>query len=146
MEIALNIKPSGIHPTEGIPQLFTDQLGVIQQYMYNIETQHPSTSNNATTDISPHNHTTTLDIPPDNTTCTIHRNFLQAQHPVIRQLFPDTDTLHPAITQDKKMLKYKHIKDDPEWQLSATNKLITMRSRKCLNNLHQSHQRQTPGH
>jgi len=114
MEVALNIKPSGIHPTKGIPQLLTDQLCIIQQHTYNIEMQHHSTTNNATTDISPKSHATTMDIPLDDTTYTIHRNFLQAQHPVIRQLFPDTDILHPATTQEAKTLKYKHIKDVPD--------------------------------
>jgi deoxyuridine 5'-triphosphate nucleotidohydrolase len=39
IEFAVDIKPSGIHPTEGIPMLFSDQLNVIAKYITEIKEQ-----------------------------------------------------------------------------------------------------------
>jgi hypothetical protein len=40
IQIALDIKPSGIHPTEGIPQLFADQLQTIHSHIQDIKAQY----------------------------------------------------------------------------------------------------------
>jgi len=42
MEVALDIKPSGIHPVESILQLFSDQLYVMQQHLQTIQNQYNS--------------------------------------------------------------------------------------------------------
>jgi len=106
LEVALDIKPTGIHPTEGIPQLFSDQLVVIQQHLQTIrdhhisETQldhqpqiHSLSTRDEDADMGPtgsptqnpkDNHNPTKD--PTNIKDDTHTNFLAAQHPVLRTL------------------------------------------------------------
>jgi hypothetical protein len=36
--LALDTKPTGNHPVEGIPQLFSEQLHLIQHYIHDIDT------------------------------------------------------------------------------------------------------------
>lgn len=86
IEFAIDIKPSGIHPTEGIPMLFSDQLNTIAQYVKEIQSEHllSTTTNNYDTKvlaipIREANNPTHEDI--------LYDTILQDQQPVIRHLF-----------------------------------------------------------
>ncbi len=81
IEVALDIKPTGIHPVEGIPQLFSDQLYVIQQHLQSIR---DSTYHAESLEVQqPQVHTVTTSTDIHNT---IFQQFIDTQHPVLRTL------------------------------------------------------------
>jgi deoxyuridine 5'-triphosphate nucleotidohydrolase len=82
IEVALDIKPTGIHPVEGIPQLFSDQLSVIQQHLQSIR-DHTYTAASSAIPQQPQVHTITT--PPDIHN-TLFQQFVDTQHPVLHTL------------------------------------------------------------
>jgi hypothetical protein len=144
IEIALDIKPTGIHPTDGIPQLFADQLHIIQKHIHDIQTQHNAHQEPQYQEQSPiipliptetdEAPTTTQSIPSDTEpvgdpktfeiTQQLQNNFIQAQHPVIRQLFQvQNNTAQATETTESKKFTFKQIKDDNEWIQSCYQQL-----------------------
>ena len=147
MEVALDIKPSGIHPVEGIPQLFSDQLHVIQQHLNHIQ----SGCDTTTTDTPQHPKILHLDLKlrkplntqVNDTQATIQQLFLAVQNPILRPLLDvtyDNDSSHlPSSDQHQSLIgptphlpqqppeavKYtwKQIKHDPEWIQSCYQQL-----------------------
>jgi len=123
IQIALDIKPAGIHPVEGLPQLFADQLHIIHNHLQDIKMQ-----NLQHLPIIHYTYTHS----PTNPIDTIHRQFMEAQPPILRQLFdaffevgnsPTTTPQPPPSPDVNTRYTYRQIKDDPEWKQACYQQL-----------------------
>jgi len=152
LQIALDIKPSGLHPTEGIPQLFADQLQTIHNHIQDIKAQnhqlpaiyHVSTRGQTgqtpdaqTPDANWQTSSQGNTVNPqteasaqDTIHHTLHRQFMVVQQPVLRQLldadYPssETDSPPPQTTHPEgTRYTYSKIKNDPEWMQACYQQL-----------------------
>jgi hypothetical protein len=137
VEFAIKIKPSGIHPTEGIPMMFSDQLNVAAEYVKEIQSEHcdllPNPAPNYNTEV-PVNPTHIANSPTDEDI--LYDTMLSDKPPNVCQLFDpnstaidedqniSADTLHmPIPPRAKSGQKYKpkearNSPDYAEWKAS----------------------------
>ncbi len=106
IEFSVEVKPSGIHPTEGIPMLFSDQLNVIAQYVNEIQDKHwmrpdpaPNYEEVDSPTLEPISHLAHTQTDED----VLYETLFCGQKPIVRQFFdptfdPENDWVRPAST------------------------------------------------
>ena len=146
IEFAVDIKPSGIHPTEGIPMLFSDQLNVIAKYITEIKeevcpTLAQSPTNTTETASEPLLDAPALDASDTSTKVNVTAGFPSSKHldelfqgvpPIVRHLFDityddplpsdpaaehDIDIPVPDVQAGGQKFTPKQIRESPDYHL-----------------------------